>query len=83
MTKEQLLQQVGELISKYEDDTGEIVGAFIQPISTDRTEVHQWDGEKFSEGKCSISLEAVEGTAEFDKAAEQRIKNDLVRLLVG
>jgi hypothetical protein len=73
MTKEQFLQQIGEIISKYEDDTGQIVGAYIEPNTNDRTEVHQWNGDRLSEGKCSIKLEEVEGTAEFDAAKERRL----------
>jgi hypothetical protein len=60
MTKEQLLLEIGKLIYKYEDDTGEIVGAYIEPTTDDRTEVYQWNGDRFSQGKYTIKLEAVE-----------------------
>jgi hypothetical protein len=78
LTKEQLLQQIGEIISRYENNTGQIVGAFIQPGMSNPTEIHQWDGGSFSEEKCAIKLEEVEGTAEFYAAKEEGIKNDLI-----
>lgn len=78
MTKEQFLQQIGEIISKYEDDAGRIVGVYIQPDENNFTEVHQWNGEKFLEGKCGIELKEVEGTAEFDAAKERHLIEKMV-----
>lgn len=79
MTKEQLLQQIGRLIRKYEEENNEtVVGAFIQPTMSNDTEVYQWNGEEFCEEKCKITIEEVEGSAEFYAAKEEKIRNDLI-----
>jgi F0F1-type ATP synthase membrane subunit b/b' len=78
MTKEQLLQKIGEIISKYEDDTEQIVGAYIQPTTDDRTETHEWNGQEFCEEKVALKFEVVEGTTEFNTAKEEKIKKRIM-----
>jgi hypothetical protein len=78
MTKEQFLQQIGEIITKYEDDTEQIVGVYVHPDMNNFTEVYQWDGEKFSEGRGEIEIKEVEGTTEFYVQKEENIKKRIM-----